>query len=158
MKRNLSIVAIFMAISVLFSSCGSFGGGTTTATKSAGYTTGQAFGTSFLALYTQYKGTGKIDMNNPTTLLNVASLASNCGIIKQNLTNKTFYSDFVSGAVFGSKQTMSSSTVDQTINALGNLDLTSIINAVGGNSTSVPNNTATTVTNTLITLFNGLNK
>lgn len=150
MKAKLSLVAIVMAGFILFGACGSTNSLATS--TSPAYISGSSFGSSLLSIYSQYKQNGKIDFKNASTLLQLAQLASSCSTIKENLKNKDFYSNFVQGAVIGSQQNITQNNAGGIINALTGLDFGGITQAASGSGT-VSSNTASTVTNTLTSLF-----
>ncbi|MDR3326791.1 MAG: hypothetical protein LBT04_01430 [Prevotellaceae bacterium] len=162
MKAKLSLVALVMAGFIVFAACGTTSSSSTSSSgstaSSAAYTTGQSFGGSLLGLYSQYKSNGnKIDFKNTTTLLQLMQLSTSVTVIKQNLSNKTFYGQFVQGAVVGSQQNVTQSNASSIIDTLTGLNFGNIAQASTGNGT-VNSSTATTVTNTLSTLFNMFGK
>ena len=95
-------------------------------TNSAAYTAGSACGGALLALYTQYKTDGKIDLSNPTNLIHLATLAGSSANLKANLKDNDYYQGFANGTVFGSKETISTSSVTNVLNSLSGIDFSSI--------------------------------
>jgi hypothetical protein len=155
MKAKFSLVAVVLAGFILFAACGTTSSSTAarpaTTTTSAGYTTGQTFGTSVLALYSQYKTSKTINFKDPTTLLQVLQLATSATVIKQNLKNTAFYADFTKGAVLGSQNNISSSNVGSILNLITGLDLNGIASAAS--SKNVTTTTASSVTTALTSIF-----
>ncbi|MDR0829494.1 MAG: hypothetical protein LBN95_05210 [Prevotellaceae bacterium] len=158
MKAKLSLVAVVLAGFMVFAACGttSSGGGATTSVASPAYTSGQSFGSSLLTLYSQYQSTKKIDFKNPTTLLSLMQLATSATVIKQNLSNKTFYADFAKGAVLGSQQKVSQNNLTGIVSALSGLDLAGL--ATAATNQNVPTTTQSTVTSALSSIFGLLGK
>ncbi|MDO4191571.1 MAG: hypothetical protein Q4D14_07845 [Bacteroidales bacterium] len=152
MKNKLGLAALVMAAMMLFASCSSF---SSTATNSTYYTAGQNVGSALRTLLTQYKQNGKIDFSNASTLLTLASLASNYQTVKGNLTNKDFYKDFANGIIKGSSQTVTTSNVDNIISLLGGTDWSSVTNTANNNGTSSTNSN---VNNTVTNILSGLTK
>ena len=157
MKAKISLAAIVMAGFILFASCGSTSSSSKSTTSTAStaqaqaYNTGSAVGTSLLGLYQQYKTTKTLDFKNANTYLQLLTLATQVTTVKQNYKNPTFYSQFALGAISGSQQTVNQSNVSGVINALAGLNLSGITSA--GSGSNVSSSTATTVLNSLSSIF-----
>lgn len=86
---------------------------------------GTAAGKALLALYTQYKSNGKLDMSNPTNIVNMVTLANNVKGLKSSV-NTT---NFVKGLISGSGKlvnTSNSANVLGSLTKLAGLDLSSL--------------------------------
>ncbi|MBO4580686.1 MAG: hypothetical protein J5701_00165 [Bacteroidales bacterium] len=168
--KKLSIVAALTAI-ILLVSCGTMNNGTTTSstsgisTTSAAFTSGKGFGTSLTALYNSYKSAGKLNLNDATNLLNLASLATYASAIKGNAKNTTFYKEFAAGAV-ASSNLITANNVASIISSVINTDINSIVNAARSGNTNTNTNTTTTTNtnnnttaavNTLTSVLNAMN-
>ena len=86
---------------------------------------GAAAGKALLALYTQYKSSGSLDMTNPTNIVNMVTLANNIKGLKSsaNTTN------FVKGLISGSGKLVNNSnskTVLGSLTKIAGLDLSSL--------------------------------
>ncbi|MDR2684902.1 MAG: hypothetical protein LBB53_05940 [Prevotellaceae bacterium] len=161
MKAKVSLAAVVLAGFIFFMACGSTSSSSGSSrpvisTVTPAYTTGQSFGSSILALYSQYKATKKIDFKDPTTLLSVLQLATSATSIKQNLTNKAFYADFAAGALLGSQQSVNQNNLGGILNSLSGLDLAGLASAAS--SKNVPASTADAATSALSTIFGLLGK
>lgn len=152
MKQKLGFAALIMAAVMLFASCSAF---TSTATNSAYYTAGQNVGSALRTLLVQYKQNGKIDFSNASTLLTLASLASNYQTVKGNLTNKDFYKDFANGIIKGSTEIVNNNNVDNIISLLGGSDWSSVTNSANNNGTASTN---TGVNDNITNILSGLTK
>ena len=98
----------------------------TSSNNSAAYTAGTACGSALVALYNQYKAAGKIDLSNPTNLIHLATLASSSANLKENLKNTTYFQGFANGTIFGSKNTITTSSATNILNSLAGFDLSSL--------------------------------
>lgn len=97
----------------------------TSSTTSLTKNNGTAAGKALLALYTQYKSSGKLDMSNPTNIANMVTLANNVKGLKSSLNT----SNFVKGLISGSGKlvnTENSSSVLSSLTKLAGLDLSSL--------------------------------
>ncbi len=86
---------------------------------------GTAAGKALLALYTQYKSNGSLDMTNPTNIVNMVTLANNIKGLKSSV-NTT---NFVKGLISGSGKLVNSSnskTVLGSLTKLAGMDLSSL--------------------------------
>ncbi len=86
---------------------------------------GAAAGKALLALYTQYKSSGSLDMTNPTNIVNMVTLANNIKGLKSSV-NTT---NFVKGLISGSGKLVNnsnSSTVLGSLTKLAGMDLSSL--------------------------------
>ena len=93
----------------------------TTLTKNNGAAAGKAL----LALYTQYKSNGSLDLTNPTNIVNMVTLANNIKGLKSNIST----TNFVKGLISGSGKLVNSSnssTVLSSLTKLSGLDLSSL--------------------------------
>jgi len=153
MKAKISLAAIVLAGFILFAACGTTSGGgsstTSSSASSAAYNTGQVVGQSLLGIYQQYKSSGKIDLTNPTTLLQLMALSTQVETVKQNSKNPTFYGQFSQGMILGSQNKVSNSNVGGVVNALTGLNLSGITSGGG-----VPAANTTNVVNGLTTILN----
>lgn len=152
MKNKLGFAALVMAVMMLLASCSAF---TSTATNSVYYTAGQNVGSALRTLMVQYKQNGKIDFSNASTLLTLASLASNYQTVKGNLTNKDFYRDFANGMIKGSTEMVNNSNVDSIIGLLGGADWSGVTNQANNNATASTNSN---VNNTVTSILSGMTK
>ncbi len=152
MKNKLGLAALVMAVMMLFASCSAF---TSTATNSVYYTAGQNVGSALRTLLVQYKQNGKIDFSNASTLLTLASLASNYQTVKGNLTNKDFYRDFANGIIKGSTQIINNSNVDSIIGMLGGTNWSDVSNQANNNGTASTNSN---VNDNVTSILSGLVK
>ena len=94
---------------------------TTTLTKNNGAAAGKAL----LALYTQYKSNGSLDMTNPTNIMNMVTLANNIKGLKSSVNT----SNFLKGLISGSQKlvnTSNSKNVLSSLTKLAGLDLSSL--------------------------------
>jgi len=149
MKAKISLAAIVLAGFVLFAACGTSGSKTTSSSaSSAAYNTGSVVGQSLLGIYQQYKSSGKIDLTNPTTLLQLMALSTQIETVKQNYKNASFYADFAKGAAFGSQNTVNNNNIGGVVNALTGLNLGGITNSGG-----VPASNTTSIVNGLTTIL-----
>jgi len=162
MKAKISLAAIVMAGFILFAACGSTSSSSSTskpssstssATTSVAYNAGRDVGSSMLSLYNQYKSAGKLDMQNMNTYLQILTLATAIQNNKDNLKtpNTTFYTQFVSGAVLGTQNKLSTSNAGVMINTLMGLNLGGITSA--GSGSNVSTSTATNVLSGLTTIL-----
>ncbi len=86
---------------------------------------GAAAGKALLALYTQYKSDGSLDMTNPTNILNMVALADNIKELKSSV-NTT---NFIAGLISGSGKLVNNSnsgTVIGSLTKLAGMDLSSL--------------------------------
>lgn len=86
---------------------------------------GTAAGKALLALYTQYKSNGSLDMTNPTNIVNMVTLANNIKGLKSSV-NTT---NFVKGLISGSGKLVNnnnSKTVLGSLTKLAGMDLSSL--------------------------------
>lgn len=97
-----------------------------TPTNTTAYTAGAACGSALLALYTQYKTDGKIDLTNPTNLLHLATLAGSSSQLKANSNNKPYFQDFAKGTISGSRNAVTASITNKLLNSLSTVNLSSL--------------------------------
>jgi len=146
MKKNL-IIALTLALAMVMTSCGSMGTSTTssasTATTSANYTAGQNAGQALRNLYTQYKASGKFDYTNINNIMSMMQIVAAAQTIKEAGKNTAAYKDFSKGLILGSTNLVTQSTADNVISTLtsqlGNVDTTSLQNAVSKGTTAASN-------------------
>ncbi len=147
--KTLKLIAVFMMTAVLFS-CSSLSTTSTTSTTSAAYTAGQTFGTSLKSLYSSYKSAGKLDVNNTTNLLNIATLANSCTTVKNQTKGTTTYKDFAKGAIVAGTGLITTSNVDDIISSVTSIAGLSDIK----NSSAV--STSTSVLNSISSVLNAI--
>ncbi|MDD2292651.1 MAG: hypothetical protein PHD07_00395 [Bacteroidales bacterium] len=159
MKKIFALcVAIMMVITA--TSCGASNAASTTAstanTTSTAYTAGSKIGSALKSMYTQYKKDGTLNLKSATNLVNLATLSTSYNSIKGSLKDKTIYKDLASGIIAGSQKTVTESTVDSVISAIGNVDLSSILNQVktADTSTTSGSNTVTNATSAISSILN----
>ena len=86
---------------------------------------GAAAGKALLALYTQYKSSGSLDMTNPTNIVNMVTLANNIKGLKSNTTT----TNSVKGLISGSNKLVNNSnskTVLSSLTKLAGLNLSTL--------------------------------
>ena len=110
MKKVLSIVAAIALSAVITTSCGLTNSVANATPSSSGSTTGQAL----LGLFTQYMTDGKLDLNNLSNLINIATIASSIQTLKGNSDNQSLLATFASGLMKGTNNTVSSSNSSMT--------------------------------------------
>lgn len=129
-----SIILALVAM-VTFASCGVMGGmagGNSEASKS-----GNASGVALRNLYTTYQSTGKIDMTNISTMMQMASLVNGVQSLKTTTDKSAFYADFLTGLIIGSNNLVNknnSTNVMGALTTMSNLDLSAITNAAANNN------------------------
>lgn len=161
-----TIFAALAATVIAAASCGVLGGtsststastGTTaapataTTTSSAAYTNGTTSGTALRNLYVQYQAEGKLNLTNPSNLLNIASLTSSLSGLKGQEEGKAYYKDFAKGLIAGSVNlvtTDNSSAVMSQLGTLANTDLSGIGNILTTASSTASQQQSTTSTGT----------
>lgn len=121
MKHYKLIIAAIAAI-LLTASCGIFGGRASKAQK------GNTIGESLLALYTQYKTDGKLDLRNITNIINLANIAS----VLRGHSFEDDNTEFVNGLINGAQNKISQSNANAVVGLLGklsSLDLSAVTDA-----------------------------
>ena len=109
----------------------------TATSVSAATSNGQAAGAALKSLYTQYKSTGKLDLNNITNIMNLATLATNVKGLKGQ-TNKTqFYKDFAAGLITGSSNLVTQTNSNAVMNGLTSLVNNVDLSALQGNASEI---------------------
>ncbi|MBO7261201.1 MAG: hypothetical protein J6U97_06935 [Bacteroidaceae bacterium] len=134
----MKIKSIILALVAMltFASCGVLGSsvaGNSDASKS-----GHSSGVALRNLYSSYKESGKLDMTNISTMLQMASLVNGVQELKSTSDKSSFYADFASGLILGSNNLVNKSNSDNvmsTLTTLSNLDLSAITNAASNNTT-----------------------
>lgn len=142
-----SIILALVAM-ITFASCGVLGSatGNSEAAKS-----GKSSGVALRNLYNTYQSTGKIEMTNISTMMQVASLVNGVQALKTTTDKTAFYADFLTGLITGSNNLVNKNNSTNVMNALttmSNLDLSAITNAAANN------NNAATATGALGTAAN----
>jgi hypothetical protein len=144
--KKIGIIALFAAV-LSFTSCTV--SNVTTTNNSAATSAGTSCGKVLSTLYTQYKSTGKVDMTNSNTLLNVVELATYYTTLKANRSNAAYTKAFAVGMVSGSNGLVTNLNSTSVINALLAITgLSGITTNTSGVSTA-----AISVANGLINLF-----
>lgn len=125
MKRILRVVTILFSALMLSSVCsfapqakaqsGLLG------SLLSGSSSGQTTGAAVKSLYEDYKKVGKIDLNNPNTILNVTKLATGIQGLKGQSDKSKFYKDFAKGLVLGSNSLISTATSSAATSTLAGL-------------------------------------
>ncbi|MCF0173084.1 MAG: hypothetical protein HUJ91_05070 [Bacteroidales bacterium] len=129
-KVILSAASLIMAAMVAVS-CGMLSGnGGLTSTNQAS-TNGTTAGKAIKSLLASYLTDGKIDTGNASNLIQLASLASSLQSLKGTTEKSADYSNFLTGLISGSKETVNKSNGASVMNALssianGGMDLSSI--------------------------------
>jgi len=139
---------------------------------------GLAAGQSLLALYSQYKADGKLDLANTANITNIINLITNVKGLTAKSTAENTSSSFLSNLISGSKNLVTNSNSNSVLGTLGsiaNLDTSSLASslassaatsAISGlfgkkNSSSASSNTsasAVTAASALTSLFSSLKK
>lgn len=81
---------------------------------------GQNAGSALQALYTQYKASGKYELNMQNAY-NTMTLIANCEGLKQNYKDKNYLTDFGKGLIAGSLGLISQNNVQTVTNSLLNM-------------------------------------
>jgi len=84
-------------------------------------TNGLAAGKSLLALYTQYKADGKLDLGNANNITNIVSLITNVKGLTSGATTSTTPQSFVSNLISGSNGLVTNSNANSVLNTLGSI-------------------------------------
>ncbi|MBP5319235.1 MAG: hypothetical protein J6Y77_07525 [Paludibacteraceae bacterium] len=157
MKAKTIISVLLIAVLGL-TACGSSSTSTSSAsaTSTSGMSAGQSCGSALKNLYTQYKADGKLDLQNASNLLNIASLASSVGTIKNAEKNSSYYKSFAQGMISGSMQTVTTSNVDSVISSLSGMDL-SALSSKSAQASSTASSIASTASS-LTSLLSSLKK
>jgi len=96
-------------------------------------TNGLAAGKSLLALYSQYKADGKLDLSNTNNISNIVSLVTNIKGLTSESTTQNTSASFLSSLITGSNNLVTTSNSNSVLSALGsiaNLDTNSIASSV----------------------------
>lgn len=129
--KNLYIC--LLSALILFAACGTLGGSkAASAPTSAAFQTGQSFGRAIKQMFSNYKNTGKINFGNPATLLSIANLAGNYSSIKSQLSDKSFYAEFIAGIIAGSREAVNKSSASSVLSLFNKLDLSKFIATKSG--------------------------
>lgn len=147
MKKVLCAVSILALLSL--SSCGVLAGSSntqSTSSNSNGFSIGSTIGSILKVLLELYVSNGSLNMKDPTTLLNLATLATSYSSVQDNLSNQTVYDNVAKGIVSGSQQKVTEANVGTILTALQKLDFAAILGGVNSDGTMTA--TATT-SNTL---------
>lgn len=163
-----TIKSLIIAAAALF-----IAGNVSAATLNA--TNGLAAGKALLALYTQYKADGKMDLSNTTNINNIVSLVSNIQGLTGKSTSANTSTDFLSSLISGSKNLVTEANSNSVLSALGsiaNLDTSAIAKSVatsaatsalgklvgGSKTTTDSSSAASTAASVLTNLFSSLKK
>lgn len=157
MKIKTIVSALLIAVLGL-TSCGSSStaSSSASATSTSGLSAGQSCGTALKNLFVQYQADGKLDLQNASNLLNIASLASSVTSIKNAEKNSSYYKSFAQGVITGSTQTVTRSNVDEVISTVSGLDLSAL-----SSKTAQASSTASSIASTassLTSLLSSLKK
>lgn len=87
---------------------------------------GESCGRAVKELYAQYKTDGTLDFSNASNLINLASLTSSLSIIRNQDKDTDFYKEFAAGVLSGASRSAKDVDVEDFIDALSSVDLTSI--------------------------------
>ncbi len=98
MKRLGILLACFATLALTSCSLFSAAASSNTVAKASG----QNCGAAVQGLYGTYKGTGNIDLSNPTTLNNALALATSYANLKQNKDNADYRKAFTAGLIASS--------------------------------------------------------
>ena len=130
--KALKIIAVAALAATLCTSCSMlFGNSASTSTSTqteATSSNGLAAGTALLSIFNQYKTDGKIDLSNINNILNLATLISNVGTLKNTINT----SAFTDGLISGSKNLVSSANAADVVSQLASLsgiNLSQVTNA-----------------------------
>lgn len=100
---------------------------------------GIAAGKALLALFNQYKSSGKLDLANATNLSNLVSLVNNVKGLTGTSTVASTPADFINGLISGSGNLVTnnnSNTVLSTLGSLAGLDTNSIAKSAASAASS----------------------
>ncbi len=109
----------------------------TATSVSAATSNGQAAGAALKSLYTQYKSTGKLDLNNITNIMNLATLATNVKGLKGQTDKTQFYKDFAAGLITGSSNLVTQTNSNAVMNGLTSLVNNVDLSALQGNASEI---------------------
>ena len=98
MKRLGILLACFATLALTSCSLFSAAASSNTVAKASG----QICGAAVQGLYGTYKGTGNIDLSNPTNLNNALALATSYANLKQNKDNADYRKAFTAGLIASS--------------------------------------------------------
>ena len=98
MKRLGILLACFATLALTSCSLFSAAASSNTVAKASG----QNCGAAVQGLYGTYKGTGNIDLSNPTNLNNALALATSYANLKQNKDNADYRKAFTAGLIASS--------------------------------------------------------
>ena len=105
MKRLGILLACFATLAL--TSCSLFNAAASS--NSVAKASGQNCGAAVQGLYGTYKGTGNIDLSNPTNLNNALALATSYANLKQNKDNADYRKAFTAGLISSSAGLITSS-------------------------------------------------
>lgn len=144
--KKISIIALFIA-AISFASCKSIS--TVSTANSVATSAGVNCGKVLASLNSTYKSTGKLDLTNTTTLLNVVELASYYKALEAHRTDAAYKTAFATGLVTGSNGAITAASSINVVNSLLNL---AGLNKISSSTLNTANE-AISVTNGLITIF-----
>ncbi|MDD3079889.1 MAG: hypothetical protein PHH37_12415 [Paludibacter sp.] len=121
MKNIINIILVLSVIA--FGSCSSASKLSTviSSNETSATTVGTNCGTALSKLYSQYKESGKINLNNSSTLLSLTELGTYYTELKNNKSNASYISSFGKGLMNGSNGLITNTNVTSTINSLASL-------------------------------------
>jgi hypothetical protein len=117
-------------------------------------TAGTSCGKTLANLYTGYKSTGKIDMTNSNTLLQVIELGTYTEALVANKNNEAYKKSFAQGLVLGSSGLILDNNSMSTVNSL--ISLTGLTQVK--KSSTVDSKTASNISTNLGGLLKNLKK
>jgi hypothetical protein len=136
MKKISIIISSF--ITLLFISCGTTSN--VSNGNSAASQAGSSCGQVLASLHSQYKSSGKLDMTNSTTLLNVVELGTYYTALKSHSSDASYKTSFATGLISGSSGLITNSNSSSIINTLMSLSsLGSITKTTPGNAIEAVN-------------------
>ena len=121
--KKIIILSLATVGILLFASCASIKTPTpptnynTTSTSSL-TTAGEQMGEAIKYFINQKQTKGKINFEDPSTYLQVATIVQNAKIIKENYKNKELYTAFANGLINKSSNIINQNNVDSVINTL----------------------------------------
>jgi hypothetical protein len=148
MKKIGVIVLFFTALFAV--SCGTTSNVSTG--NSAATQAGKGCGAVLATLHSQYKSTGKIDMSNSTTLLNVVELGTYYTTLNSHKTDAAYKTAFATGLVEGSIGLITNANSLSTLNTLLTLGTLSSITSSTPGTSAVAVNVASGLINLLKSL------
>ena len=118
--RKISFIALLFTV-LVYVSCGTVSNvpnNNTNNNNSAATEAGKGCGTVLANLHSQYKASGKLDMNNSTTLLNIVELGTYYTVLKEHKADANYKNAFAAGLVTGSTGLIASNISLSTVSSL----------------------------------------